>query len=167
MMRALAPALSLALAACGGPTPEWDEPEAVRLYEKALSVLHEEIDEPDTLFVDANPRFLIRTEDGAHQMGDFNRYGDPAFTAAIASMPLAAPCRRESGQGCSRTDPAGYAVLSEVLPIRSREAVLLATHLDLAGEQERVLALVIQFRFGSGGWRVTRVQEIDPEGVHP
>ena len=151
--------LGLFLAACESSAPEWTEGEVALIYGTALAALQQEAAHPDTLFVDPRPRFLVHDRPRRFRMGDFNRYGDPALSAALLQDTMVSACRVPPMMGCSRADHKAFATVSEVLPLGAREAVILASHVTLADNQVSSRDLFIQLRFRSGEWYVMRIEE--------
>ncbi len=147
----------LLLPACGTGAPEWTGPERTLLYGAALSELRNDAGGSDTLFVAERPRLLDEVGPDRFQAGEFNRYGDPSLSAAIAGERLVSACTPDPGGGCSGAAHRAYAAVSEVMPIGPREAVVLASTVVLDGPRVTTRHRFIQLRFRSGSWRVTRV----------
>ncbi len=163
-LRACLTGLALFLPACGfGAPPEWTPGEVAQLYGVVLEALHEEVAGADTLFVDQRPRFLVADGPTRVRMDDFNRYGDPPFSSAIAGAQRVAACRPAPGGDCSRAEHAAFATVSEVFPLGGREAVVLASHVTLEDGRVSPRGLFFHLRFRGGEWRVTRIGE--GEGV--
>ncbi|MEX0979456.1 MAG: hypothetical protein WDZ89_00075 [Gemmatimonadota bacterium] len=151
--------IGLLAAACGfQEEPTWSEAEYVEIYAAALGSLHRVAGSPDTLFVDPRPRMLIETGRDAFEMGDFNRFGDDAFSRAVSGSPEVAHCRTGPMTGCSAEDHPRFAVVSEARATGPRDAALLALHLD-----DRAARVVrdfrIQLRFVRGEWQVVEIAD--------
>lgn len=155
--------LGLCLVACESSNPEWTEGEIALLYGTALAALQQEAAHPDTLFVDPRPRFLVPDGPRRFRMGDFNRYGDPALSAALLQDTLVSACRVPPMMDCHRADHRAFATVSEVVPLGTREAALLASHVTLGDNRISSRDLIIQLRFRGGEWHLVRIGE--GEGV--
>lgn len=150
---------------CEGVVLDWGEEHFVTAYDAALIAVHDEAGAGDTLFVSAYPRFLNEVGVGAVQMGDFNRHGDPALMRAITTNPTLVFCVPDSGGGCDRMEHEGFAMVSEVLPVGRREALLLASFVDLRSGGVVTKDLFVHLRFRRHEWGVARVGEGDVVGV--
>jgi hypothetical protein len=151
----------LLLVACGSERPGSEPSQRGLLYAEVLHALHHEAGQPDTLFLDRRPRLLVHEEPLRVRMGEFNRYGDPALSAAIDQGPAYSPCELEPLGSCRRAAHPTVAVVSEYLPLGNREAVVLASFTTPTGRGVVSRDLFFQLRFRRGAWRVTQVGEGD------
>jgi len=149
--------LLCSLVACGDQERVWSEPDTRMIYEATFVALQEVLDEPDDLFIDPRPRFLVEEEEGVFRMGDFNRYGDPTLTQAIRDVPSAASCEIDPDRGCSRVSHLRFIEISEIMPLSPRDAGVLAVHVDLGTTSVGVRGFVFSLRHADDDWRVVRV----------
>jgi hypothetical protein len=152
----------LVMGGCGLQAPELDEDEFEQMYMVALNGIREWIvpDSPDTLVVDARPRFLSEGESRAIVMGDFNAYGDPALSAAIDEHPLLTACPTEC-----EVDGHDAVTISEVLLTGRRDAALLASRIEHRENGLSSRGFRLRLRFANGAWRVSRIEEVPGQDV--
>lgn len=152
----IAAALISATTACAGKRPAWTDSDYFRIYRASLEFLRQNVG-VDTLYMDPRPRFLLQ-EGGSERMTDFNRYGDPAISAAIDANPLLFSCQPDPDIGCSVTTHPRIATVSEIVEMGSQEAGLLASYADLTQRPIAGRELAIRLRFSGGQWRVVQAR---------
>lgn len=150
-------------AACVGGDVEWTEEDWQSIYSVAIEAVRGS--RADSLVVDARSRFLVPDESGELQMGEYNRWGDPSLWAAISEDPAAVPCQVRPDRACDRRGHDRFTLISEPRPIGRREAVLLASRVEVDDGALSSTGLVLQVRYANGAWRVTRMWEGDSVGV--
>ena len=161
---------------CGsGGEGDWSAAGVTSLYAAALEVVREEwsheergcrgeslqVDEgtPCIVAVHPQPRFVFEAEGGGLEMGDFNRWGDPDFNRAIGGDSLVVACTLDGERGCSPDRHSEFVVMSEVIPVHQREAVVMAVHVDRTSGLGSSQRMILHFRFGSGEWRLSRMSK--------
>ncbi len=148
--------LLVGISGCDRVEGDWSEPGVTTLYRLALESIRQELGVGDSLVVDPRPRFVVEESSGDFRMGDYNRWGDREFGRALAADSLVVACRIE-GDSCGDFGPEGVVIVSEVFPLNRREGVILALHLERLDETGATRGMVLQFRHGKGGWRVSRI----------
>lgn len=155
------PLVGVLVTGCERHEPEWGAEDHVEILAVALEAIRAEVSPGDTLFVDPLPRLLDEAAPGSFRMGDFNPFGDPNLSSAIARTAAIAACTRERGGGCSRTGPQGFALVSEVFRAGPRDALLLASYVEVGEDGLRTTPRFVQLRHRRQGWSVSRLQEGD------
>jgi hypothetical protein len=158
-------ALVLGLASCEQEYPPLSPDDWRRIYILTLDALHEEMGEPEEIFLAPRPRFIVESDDGAMRMGAFNRYGDPSLTAAIDRHPRASACETGPGEGCNRAVYSSFVEISEILEVGPRDVGVMAAAVDFNSASGGVRDLVFGLRRTGEEWRVIRVDRGDEAWV--
>lgn len=127
--------------------------------------MYEELDRPEQVIVDPRSRFLVEDGEGILRMGEFNQYGDPAFSAAIREVPAVVECRVVPDGSCEPDEHPRFGTVSEIVQVGPRDATVLASYRDSRAGSPVSREWVIQLRFRSGTWRVARVSDGAVVGV--
>lgn len=147
------------LGGCERHRADWSEDDLRLIYAAALAAIHEGLDRSEELVVDPRPRLLVEEGDGVVRMGDFNRYGDPLFSALIEELPWVGACRLAADAGCTSDGSPRFATVSEILPTGGREGVVLASFGSGAQDFVSARQWIVQLRVRGGEWRVVRMTE--------
>jgi hypothetical protein len=151
--------LAAAIIGCAPGDPPLAQADMTDISRLAIEEIRDRHALADTFAVSPNPRFLVPTEPGEAGMGPFNRWGDPALSAAISAVPGARSCPIVSGGDCARTGVDAFVAVSEIVRVARREAVVLVALVRRSEPQAEGDALVLHARRSGDAWRVARVTE--------
>jgi hypothetical protein len=151
--------LAAAVFGCAPGDPPLSQADMTGISRLAIEELRDRHALADTFAVSPNPRFLVPTEPGEAGMGPFNRWGDPALSAAIAAVPAARSCPIVAGGDCARVGVDVFVAVSEIMRVARREAVVLVMLVRRNEAQAEGDALVLHTRKSGDAWRVARVTE--------
>jgi hypothetical protein len=126
------------------------------IYAAVLESLRHEI-AADTLVVDPRPRFVV-DDGGVVTMGDANEFPDAILSEAIRANPFLASCGDAELSACRPVSRRRVGAVSEILILGTREAGVLASYVNLEVQPITSVELAVRVRFGSGRWRVVKLE---------